>query len=142
VADQPAPAGATPSAIEAAPRLPRAEELRQILGELGRLDGVRGGIIVTPDGLVITAVLPPGVAAEALAALAATLGRELERGTAELAHGAFASAFFSADDGTIFIGKCPVGFVILVGGLSARPAEVGPALRAALARLHGTWRAA
>ena len=62
----------------------RAQAFRETLFELIRLDGVRGGLIVTPDGLVITSELPPRFPVEALAALAATLGRELELGASRL----------------------------------------------------------
>jgi len=92
----------------------RAQAFRETLFELIRLDGVRGGLIVTPDGLVITSELPPRFPVEALAALAATLGRELELGASRLERGAFRTALFSADDGTVFIGGSPVGYVTLV----------------------------
>ena len=126
--------------LAGAPRMSRAREFREVLGELGRLAGVRGGLIVTPDGLVVTADLPPRIPAEALAALAATLGRELEVGTQQLGRGAFKTAFFSADYGTLFMGESPIGFLILVAGAGADPAPVTLALRNALSRLEGAWR--
>jgi predicted regulator of Ras-like GTPase activity (Roadblock/LC7/MglB family) len=122
------------------PRMSRAREFREVLGDLGGLAGVRGGLIVTPDGLVVTADLPPRIPAEALAALAATLGRELEVGAHELGRGAFKTAFFSADDGTVFVGGSPIGFLILVTDASADPPSVTLALKRALTRLAGTWR--
>ena len=122
------------------PRTSRAQQFREILGKLGQLAGVRGGLIVTPDGFVITADLPPRISAEALAALAATLGRELELGMDQLARGTFRKAFFSTDDGAIFLGGSPIGFVILLGDAAAEPAAVSPALPEAVARLEGAWK--
>jgi predicted regulator of Ras-like GTPase activity (Roadblock/LC7/MglB family) len=122
------------------PPVSRARQFREILGDLRRLDGVRGGLIVTPDGLVITADLPPSVAAEPLAALAATLGRELETGADELGRGRFRTAHFGAEDGVLFVGGSPVGFLILVADASARPEPVMQGLQDALARLAGAWR--
>ncbi len=122
------------------PRTSRARQLKDILGKLGQLAGVRGGLIVTPDGFVITADLPPRISAEALAALAATLGRELELGMDQPARGTFRTAFFSTDGGALFLGGSPIGFVILLGDVGAEPAAVSPALQEAVARLEGAWK--
>ncbi len=141
MADQAAPleqSGAG-SRVGAVPAVSRAQQFRDILGDLGRLAGVRGGLIVTPDGLLVTADLPPRISGDALAALAATLGRELEVGMEQLARGAFRSAFFSADDGAVFVGGSPIGFVIVLADTAAEPAAVTPALRQALDRLQTIW---
>ena len=130
-----------PLDVGAAPLTSRAQQFKDILGGLGKLAGVQGGLIVTADGFVITADLPPRISAEALAALAATLGRELELGMAQLARGTFRTAFFSTDDGAVFLGGSPIGFVILLGDATAEPAAVTPALQAAVARLQGAWKA-
>ena len=129
-----------PFDIGGSPRTSRAQQFKEILGKLGQLAGVQGGLIVTPDGFVITADLPPRISAEALAALAATLGRELELGMDQLARGTFRTAFFSTDDGAIFLGGSPIGFVILLGDAGAEPAAVSPALQEAVARLEGAWK--
>ena len=121
-------------------RTSRAQQFREILSKLGQLAGVRGGLIVTPDGFVITADLPPQISAEGLAALGATLGRELELGMDQLARGTFRTAFFSTDGGAIFLGGSPIGFVILLGDAGAEPASVSPALLEAVARLEGFWK--
>ena len=121
------------------PRPSRAQQVRDILGNLGQLAGVRGGLIATPDGFVITANLPSPISAEELAALGATLGRELELGMDRLARGTFRTAFFSTDGGAIFLGGSPIGFVILLGDPGAEPAAVSPALLEAVARLEGFW---
>jgi predicted regulator of Ras-like GTPase activity (Roadblock/LC7/MglB family) len=78
----------------------------------------------------------------ALAALAATLGRELELGASRLERGAFRTALFSADDGTVFIGGSPVGYVTLVADRNVNMEAVRAALGRAVDRLRGTWRTA
>lgn len=140
MADLDSPLGSAPSGASDAPRPSRAHAFRETLNELARLDGVRGGLIVTPDGLVITSELPPRFPVEALAALAATLGRELELGASRLERGAFRTALFSADDGTVFVGGSPVGFVTLVADRNVNNEGVRTALGRAVDRLRGTWR--
>src|SRR5262245_24582537 len=87
----------------ALPRRSRAREFRDLLAGLVRFDGVRNGLLVTPDGLVITSTLPADAPVEALAALGATLGRQLERGH-EPTSGGFTTAVFAAEDGSLVIG--------------------------------------
>jgi predicted regulator of Ras-like GTPase activity (Roadblock/LC7/MglB family) len=119
----------------APPRLSRARVLREILAGLSRLGSIRGGLLVTPDGLVIATDLPPRSQVEALAALGATLGRELELGADRLGQGGFRMAFFVGESGTLFVGGGRIGFLILLGDRSADPASVRLALARALHRL-------
>jgi predicted regulator of Ras-like GTPase activity (Roadblock/LC7/MglB family) len=143
VADSPSDSNAAHDPGTTVPRpSSRAQAFRETLFELIRLDGVRGGLIVTPDGLVITSELPPRFPVEALAALAATLGRELELGASRLERSAFRTALFSADDGTVFIGGSPVGYVTLVADRNVNMEAVRAALGRAVDRLRGTWRTA
>ena len=140
MADAQIPSEPTASSEATAPRGSRAQAFRETVFELIRLDGVRGGLIVTPDGLVITSELPPRFPVEALAALAATLGRELELGATRLERGAFRTAMFSADDGTVFVGGSPVGYLTLVADRNVNAEAVQAALGRAVDRLRGTWR--
>lgn len=140
MADPQTPSEPTAPADASAPRASRAQAFRETVFELIRLDGVRGGLIVTPDGLVLTSELPPRFPVEALAALAATLGRELELGATRLERGAFRTALFSADDGTVFVGGSPVGYLTLVGDRNVNAEAVRAALGRAVDRLRGTWR--
>ena len=130
---EPAPPGRPASA--------RAREFRRILAEMLKIDRVRGGVVVAADGLVITSSLPRGIAVEPLAALTATLGRELEVGADRLKRTAFHTALFSSDDGTVFLGSSPVGFVVVLGDREVNVGLVQWALRKALATLEGTWGA-
>jgi predicted regulator of Ras-like GTPase activity (Roadblock/LC7/MglB family) len=114
----------------------RSREIREAVANLSGLEHVRGTLMVTPDGLVITADLPAGSPLESLAALGATLGRELELGAERLGRGKFKTALFSADDGTIFVGGSPLGFVLLLADPRADLSAVRSALGLALDRLH------
>ena len=123
-------AAATPA------RPSRARLFKEILAGLSTTSGIRGGLLVTPDGLVITSDLPPRSQVEALAALGATLGRELELGAGRLGRQAFRTAFFSGEHGTLFVGSSQIGFLVLIGDRTADIASVRVALARALDHLH------
>lgn len=123
------------------PRSPRGKEFHKLLRGLAKLDRVRGGLIVAPDGFVIASDLPQGIAVEPLAALAATLGRELEVGAARLKRGAFQMALFSADDGTVFLGASPVGFLVVLGDRDVNVGMIRVGLRRAMDAVQETWGA-
>jgi predicted regulator of Ras-like GTPase activity (Roadblock/LC7/MglB family) len=114
----------------------RSHEIKEAVGALSRLEHVWGSLMVTPDGLVITADLPAGSPLEPLAALGATLGRELELGAEHLGRGKFKTALFSGDDGTIFVGGTSLGFVLLLADPRADVSSVRSTLGQVLDRLH------
>jgi predicted regulator of Ras-like GTPase activity (Roadblock/LC7/MglB family) len=126
----------------ASPSVPsRAAAVRNILGDLARIPGIRGGLLIASDGFVIASSLPAELAVDPLAALATTLGRELELGTSRLNRGMVATAFFSADEGSLFLGPSPMGFVLILAERNADVGAVRGEFRHALDTLQSAWRA-
>ena len=121
--------------------LSRAAAVRSILGNLAQIPGVRGGLLIASDGFVIASSLPQEVLLDALAALATTLGRELELGTDKLNRGMVSIALFSADDGSVFLGPSPMGFVLLLAERHADVSAMRGEFRKALDTLQAAWRA-
>jgi predicted regulator of Ras-like GTPase activity (Roadblock/LC7/MglB family) len=119
----------------------RAEQVRGILAGVARLDRARGGVLVAPDGFVIDAQLRSDVEVEPLAAVAAALGRELELGADRLSRGMAGTAFFSSDDGSLFLGGSPVGFLAVVAEPDADVPRMRDAVKRALDSLQQVWRA-
>ena len=117
----------------------RGRQVRDIVQTIARLPGVKGALIVAPDGFVIAAEVPEGVAVESLAALAATLGRDLEVGATRLGRGAFQTALFSADDGTLFLATSPIGFVVALAEPQASLQSVRGTLAEAVALIEAAW---
>lgn len=117
----------------------RGRHVRDIIQQLVRLHWVRGALIVAPDGFVVAAELPSNVAVEPLAALAATLGRELEVNAGRLGHSAFQTALFSADDGTVFIGTSRIGYVVVLADQLANLHAIRGAVRDAVALIEAAW---
>jgi predicted regulator of Ras-like GTPase activity (Roadblock/LC7/MglB family) len=113
--------------------------LGERVAELVTLHALTGGLIAGADGFVIAAHLPPDVAAAPLAALGSALGRQLELLTARCGEAALDTAFFSAHDGTLFVGTTPIGFVVLFGDRSVNAVAVRKGLQEALRALRGAW---
>jgi predicted regulator of Ras-like GTPase activity (Roadblock/LC7/MglB family) len=119
----------------------RADRVRGILSDVTRLDRVRGGVIVAPDGFVIAAALPPEIELESLAAVAATQGRELELGADRLSRGMSETALFSGESGSLFLGGSPVGFLAVITDREADVARMREAVKRSVDTLQQVWRA-
>jgi predicted regulator of Ras-like GTPase activity (Roadblock/LC7/MglB family) len=123
------------SSVDARPAptfVPSGRDLKHVLRQLLGLEHVTGGLIVAPDGLVIAAQLPGGAPVEAVSALAAMLGRELELRGPRLRRGTFLMAQFAAGEGTVFLGGTPVGFIVLLAERAAEVEAIRRSLRAAV----------
>jgi predicted regulator of Ras-like GTPase activity (Roadblock/LC7/MglB family) len=117
----------------------RGRHVRDIVAGLKRLHWVRGALIVAPDGFVIAAELPPAVAVDPLAALAATLGRELETSAARLGRPSFSTALFSADDGTMFLAASRIGYLVVLAEAQVNVQVIRGALADAVALIDAAW---
>ena len=117
----------------------RGRHVRDVVQELKRLHWVRGAMIVAADGFVIAADLPPTVAVDSVAALTATLGRELETSAARLGRPSFSTAMFSADDGTMFIAGSRIGYLVVLADQQANVQAIRGALGDAVALIEAAW---
>jgi len=108
----------------------RGRHVRDIVSELKRLHWVRGALIVAADGSSSPPSCPARSKSDSMAALAATLGRELETSAQRLGRPSFCTALFSADDGTMFLAASRIGYLVV---LADQQVNV-QAIRGALAR--------
>ena len=117
----------------------RGGQVRNIVHELKRLHWVRGALIVAADGFVIAADLPSAIAVDPLAALAATLGRELETSATRLGRSSFSTAMFSADDGTMFLATSRIGYLVVLADQQVKVDAIRGALGDAVALIEAAW---
>jgi predicted regulator of Ras-like GTPase activity (Roadblock/LC7/MglB family) len=115
-------------------------DLRAVLHRLAEAASVHGALLVAPDGLVIASSLRGVVAVEAISALAATLGRELELASAP-SRGALGVAQFASDGGMLILGAPAIGFVVVLAGDAADPARLAADVRDAVGTIERAWRA-
>jgi predicted regulator of Ras-like GTPase activity (Roadblock/LC7/MglB family) len=117
----------------------RGRQVRDVVQGLAKVAAVRGALLVAPDGFVIAAEMGASIAIESVAALAATLGRDLEVGATRLGRGAFQTALFSADDGTLFLAASRIGFVVALADPQANVQTIRAALEEAVAAIDSSW---
>lgn len=117
----------------------RGRLVRDIVAGIRHLNAVRGALLVAPDGFVIAAEVPPTVAVEPLAALVATLGRDLETGASRLGRSALQTALFSADDATLVLAPSRLGFLVALAERTANLPALRNALDEAVTLLESAW---
>ncbi|MGH7309538.1 MAG: hypothetical protein ACREK6_12650 [Candidatus Rokuibacteriota bacterium] len=107
-------------------------DLDLVLADLAGLEHVQGGLVVSPDGRVLATRLPREIAVEPLAAMAITLGRDLELRAPRLRQGTFLMAHVAASEGTVFLCGTPVGFIVLQAEAEVNRENVRHALLAVM----------
>ena len=117
----------------------RGRYVRDIVQQFLQVAGVRGALVVALDGVVVAAELPASVRVEALAAMAARLGRELTASAARMGRASFSTAMFSANDGTMFVGAAPIGYIVVLADEAAGLEPVRRAVDDAVAHLQSAW---
>jgi predicted regulator of Ras-like GTPase activity (Roadblock/LC7/MglB family) len=117
----------------------RGRQVHDVVAGLARRRAVRGALLVAPDGFLIASEVAATVAAEPLAALAATLGRDLEVGASRLGRGAFQTATFSADDGTLLLATSRIGFLVALAEREGNLQALRGALEEAVALIDSAW---
>ena len=115
-------------------------DVRAVLRGLAEAEGVRGALLVAPDGLVIASALPAEIGVEALSALTATLGREVELRAGLPRHGAFVAARFAAETGTMVLGATAIGFLVVFADGPPHATRLTDDVRTAAAILERAWR--
>jgi predicted regulator of Ras-like GTPase activity (Roadblock/LC7/MglB family) len=115
-------------------------DIRAVLHRLAETASVHGALLVAPDGLVIASALREVVAVEALSALAATLGRELELRAGLPGPGAFGIAQFASESGALLLGSTAIGFVVVLAGEPPDRARLTDDVRDAVATIERAWR--
>lgn len=107
-------------------------DLDLMLADLARLEHVQGGLVISLDGRVMAIHLPRELAVEPLAAMATTLGRDLELQEPPIRRGTFMMAHVATGDGTVFVCATPVGFIVLLADPEMNRKAVRHALIAAM----------
>lgn len=100
--------------------------LHDVLTALAGRPDAAGALVISDEGLVIDAVLPPGLEAETIAALAATAFRTMHGLATSLHHGTPVQVVLDSEHGTVVLTPLSVGSTLLV--VAAPGVELGELL--------------
>ena len=100
--------------------------LHAVLAALAERPDVAGAAVVSDEGLVIAASLPPGLEADAVAALTVSAQRALASLAGTVAHGVPDEAVVSSNGGTMVMARLGAGTNLLI--IAGPDADVGTLL--------------
>jgi predicted regulator of Ras-like GTPase activity (Roadblock/LC7/MglB family) len=115
-------------------------DLRGVLSRLAETNGVLAALLVAPDGLVIASALRQDLPIEAISALAATLGRELERRATPCADDPLGVSQFASEQGTFFLGATAIGFVVVLADARAQGTALADDVHESVEAIELAWR--
>ena len=102
------------------------QPLRSVLLALADRPDVAAVVVVSDDGLVVEANLPPGLDADELAALTTSAGRAMSALGEAARSGQLAQATVECQRGTVVLQRLPSGATLLV--LAAADGDLGTLL--------------
>ncbi len=88
--------------------------MKKILSELNQEVGVRGSMILTPDGMVVASVLGVGLQEDLVAAIASNAIRELKQALATVGHEGFTRLILNSAHGKLVFVDIGVGYLAVV----------------------------
>jgi len=110
--------------------------MREVLRQLNAINGMRGSLVVTPDGLPIVEDLPAELDVETTAGLGACMGKMLSDWAGEMGAGNIAVGMIEARAARLFVSVILWGFLVAVAEKRCPLGEARLEMRAAAARLN------
>ncbi|NIM06649.1 MAG: hypothetical protein GTO55_09375, partial [Armatimonadetes bacterium] len=77
--------------------------MREVLQRINSINGMKGSLVVTPDGLPIASDLPPGLDAETAAGLGACMGKMIADWAGEMDMSNMALGMMETKEARLFI---------------------------------------
>jgi predicted regulator of Ras-like GTPase activity (Roadblock/LC7/MglB family) len=88
--------------------------MREVLQRLNMVQGLKGSLVVTPDGLPIAAELPASWDKETAAGLGGIIGRMLSEWTEEVKAGKVTLGLLEAKDARLFFAPVAWGYLVAI----------------------------
>ena len=114
--------------------------MREALKNLNATPGMRGALLVSPDGLPIAVDLPDDMELEATAGLSAVICKMVEEWASLLTKEDMILGMLESQDARLFISAIDWGFVVAIAAKSCPLGEARLSLRTASARLNEICR--
>jgi len=88
--------------------------MKKILAELNQEVGVRGSMVVTPDGIVVASDLGVGLQEDLVAAIASSAIQSIKRALADLGHEGLQQMIINSAHGKLVFVDIGVGYLVVV----------------------------
>ncbi len=110
--------------------------MREVLRRLNGMSGMRGSLVVSPDGLPIASDLPANLEMETTAGLAACMGKMLTDWASKMGAGKMAVGMMDTKAARLFVSAISWGFLVGVADKRCPLGEARLEMRSAAARLN------
>ena len=109
--------------------------MHEVLQRLNRIEGIKGSLVVTPDGLPIAVDLPADYDPETAAGLGAAMGKMVTDWAGSAGAGKISVGMIEAKFARLFVSAITWGFVIAVAEKQCALGEARLEMRAAASKL-------
>ena len=94
--------------------------MKNILTELNQEPGIKGSMVVTPDGMVVAAALGPTLEEETVAAAAANMIIRAQRAMQGMKLESFSRFLLTAGHGRIVFVDIEIGFLVVIASVGLK----------------------
>jgi len=110
--------------------------MREVLQRLNLVQGMKGSLVVTPDGLPIAAELPDNLDRETAAGLAGIIGRMLSDWAGEVKAGKISIGLLEAKNARLFFAPIAWGYLVAIAEKQCPLGEMRLELKVAVGNLN------
>lgn len=111
--------------------------MKEALVELNKLRGVRGSLLVAPDGMVVTSALAEGLQEDVVGAMAASVATTALRCLERMGIGRLSQALLDATNGKLFLCDAGVGYLVTLADPDVNTGLIRVEMRAAAEKIRG-----
>ena len=111
--------------------------MQRILGELNKVGGVKGSMVVTKDGVVVAESLGPDLEKEVVAAVSSHMIQVGERALADMKRGNFEQLTLTSAHGRMVFVNLGVGYLVVITKMEMRLGQVLIEVESAARRIKG-----
>lgn len=99
-------------------------DIEQTLTQLNKNKHIKGSLIITQEGMVVTSALGEGQKADVFAAFYSSVGLTLLKSLKSLGIETFSRYILSSEDSNIFILNIEKLYLVVITDLSVKPSEI------------------
>lgn len=114
--------------------------MERILVELNQVGGVKGSMVVTKEGVVVSDALGPDLEKESVAAVSSHVIQISERGLEAIGRAAFEQFTMTSAHGRMVFVNLDVGYLVVITKMEMRLEQVLIEVESAARKIRGTGK--